>query len=234
MRLFAAAVALVVSGCLLPGLLGAAAHASSTPSPPRPDARAPSRADRLARLLAADPVHVTDHALRRTPPGTAERIKAQTARLGVPVHVVVEPRLRNGTVPPSQLIPMLRRRLRRDGIYIVTSPGGYGAARQYGGSLPAGPAWDTTYLELPEDADAADRVQRFVEILTAPDPARRIAQRRPRPDSAAERRDKEIERKELMAFGTGMAITGGGVFLLLLGGRLSWERKQAKARAARR
>ncbi|MFB4314716.1 hypothetical protein [Actinomadura sp. 21ATH] len=178
----------------------AAAHAAA-PDPP-------GRADLLARRLARDPIQITDHAPREIPADAAARIRAHLARLNVPAYVVVGPGpLPISTIPDRDtLIPLLHDRLRKDGLYIVTDHRGSGEARQYGGSLPAGRAWLTARLELPYDAGVVAHVERFVEILTAPDVAKRIEQRRSRPPAPPYRdRSAERDRKEMLAMAGGTA-----------------------------
>ncbi|MFI0349350.1 hypothetical protein [Actinomadura sp. 9N407] len=196
----------------------ATAHAAPAP---------PSRADLLAERLAADPIHVTDHAPREVPADAARaRIRALVARLGVPAYVVVGP----ASLPVSQidnrdLIPLLHDRLNKDGVYIVTNASGNGSARQYGGSLPAEQAWLTARIELPYKADVVAHVERFVEIMTAPDIAARITRRReavepPRRDLGGER-----DRKEQRAMVIGTAIGTLPVILLLAVLRLRKARR---------
>jgi hypothetical protein len=187
------------------GGFGTAAQASSpggaAPAPP-------TRAELLAQRLAKDPIQVTDHALRELSPGTAARIRALVARLGVPVYFVVEP---DGLPPgtdPGELIPLLHDRLRKDGLYVVTDASGSGSALQYGGSLPADRAWTTASLELPSDATLIEYVQRFVEVLTAPDVAKRIQQRRRSPEDRTPSRGDVRDRKEMTALGIGTALSG--------------------------
>jgi len=183
-------------------LFGLSGTAHASPAAPSP----PGRADLLAERLAKDPIQVTDHALRDLRPGTAARIRALVARLGVPVYVVVgPPRLPEGT-RSRDLIPLLRDRLGKDGVYLVTDPDAGGTAQQFGGSLPVDRAWTVAALELPYEADIADHVQRWVEILTAPNVARRIDQRRPRPEDTTPSRGEVRDRKEMTAFGVGTAL----------------------------
>lgn len=183
------------------------AHAASAPDPP-------GRADLLAERLARDPIQVTDHEPLAVPPGTAARIRALLAPLKAPVYVVVEP---GGlpsslTGPGSEFIPILRDRLGEDGVYIVAEPSGRGDARQYGGSLPAERAWTTAEMELPFDAGVIAHVERFVEIMTAPDVQKRIEDRRPRPEET-EDADEDgpspsdvRDRKEMTALAGGSAL----------------------------
>ncbi|RAY12182.1 hypothetical protein DPM19_26020 [Actinomadura craniellae] len=177
-------------------------------------AEPPTRADVLAARLAKDPVQVTDHAPRELPADTAARIRAAVGRLGVPCYVVVG--LPGLDERPGELIPLLRDRLGRDGVYLVTDPAGGGTARQYGGSLPVTDAWLAAGRELPYDAGAARHVERFVEILRDPNAGRRIAERwrTPRP----ERRDlsEERDRREMAALGGGAVLGGLPVLVLLV------------------
>jgi hypothetical protein len=192
----------------LAGWLGTAAHAASpsgaAPTPPAP----PGRVDLLAQRLAKDPIQVTDHAVRELGPDTAARLRALTGRLGVPVYFVVEPRRMPGDVRAEELIPLLHDRLAKDGLYVVTDPTGSGGAQQFGGSLPADRAWTTAYLEMPYEAKFLDYVQRFVEILTAPNVAQRIKERRPRPEDTTPSRGEVRDRKEMTALGIGSAVSG--------------------------
>lgn len=220
----------LVALALVAGWSGTAAHASAVPH--RVPSEPPSgRADLLAERLETEPVQVTDHMLRVTPPDTANRIKALVARLGVPVYVVVAPRIiAGGTADggPAEMIPLLYDRLRKDGIYLVTDTRGSGAARQYGGSLPAEDAWRTASLELPFDADVVRHVQRFVEILTAPDVAKRIRERRPRPEDTTPSRGEVRDRKEMAAFGAGIALGGIPLLAVLIVTRLRRTRKAGR------
>ncbi|MFF5263903.1 hypothetical protein ACFY4C_33675 [Actinomadura viridis] len=170
-------------------------------------APAPGRADLLARRLASDPVQVTDHEPRALPGDTAAQIRALVGRLGVPVYVVVGPTMlpRSESAGPGELIPLLHDRLRKNGVYIVTDADGGGSARQYGGSLPVDRAWSTARFELPYDAGVIAHVRRFVEIMTAPDVARRIDERRPAPERPRRDRGAERDRKEMLAMAAGTA-----------------------------
>lgn len=196
----------------LVGLLAPPAAASPAPAPG-------SRADHLAAALRRDPVYVTDHAPRALAPDAAARIRAAARRLGVPVYVAVTPTLLGGgTEDSGDLVPLLRDRLRRDGVYIVIAPEGTdGAAHQYGGgrSLPVEDAWAATELEMPYDAGAVAVLDRFVEIAVSGRARERRDHPRPRPksrvrqaldeDDASDRRAELLERS---AFGGGAALSG--------------------------
>ncbi|WP_119726794.1 hypothetical protein [Thermomonospora amylolytica] len=209
-------------------LVGAATPAFAEP--------VPGRADLIAERLAEDPVLITDHAPRKIPADAGPRIRAQLARLGVPVYLVVEPSgLPEGPEGrPDELIPLLHDRLRKDGVYIVTTESGSGAARQYGGSLPVDDAWDAAMFELPYDADVVRYVETFVAILTSPDVRGRIEQARARAgqdrddeeddgESPGERRD----RIEMTLFFGGMTAGGAAVI-----GPLAWRRIRRPRAAA--
>jgi hypothetical protein len=212
----AAAAALPGTAAALPGTAAAA------PEPPGRTAP-PGRADVLAERLARDPVQITDHALREVRPGDAARFKAVLSRLGVPVYLVVEPdslpRIEDSA---RNLIPLLHDRLGKDGIYIVTDPSGYGAARQFGGSLPADRAWTVASLELPYRAGVLEHVERFVEILTSPNPAQRISERRPKPEEPPTQGEIR-DRKEMAAMGAGTALGGVPLLAFLL---VRWVRRE--------
>ncbi|HEX2313771.1 MAG TPA: hypothetical protein VHJ17_08565 [Thermomonospora sp.] len=191
-----------------------------------------SRADRLAALLARDPVQVTDHAPRELPADTEARIRAAVARLRVPVYVVVAPLPSSIDDPDTRadrLIPLLRDRLGKDGIYVVTGSSGFGTARQYGGSLPVDRAWSTAEYELPYDATVAQVVERFVEILTAPDVEARIEHRREAPEDDSPSRGEIRDRKEMAAMGAGALVGGLPLLFLLFRQRVRRSRKGASA-----
>lgn len=189
---------------------GAAAlltFAQSAPAAALERAEPRTRADHLAAELRRDPVYVTDHTPRVLPPDTAERIKASVARLGVPTYVAVTPTSGLGETNPAQsLVPLLRDRLRRDGVYLVIPPGiGSGEARQFGGGrrLPVEDAWRATQRELPSDATAPEQVERFVEVALSGRARERAERLGPRPkselrkaldaDNAADRRAENAE-----------------------------------------
>ncbi|GLZ11365.1 hypothetical protein Acsp04_16000 [Actinomadura sp. NBRC 104425] len=225
-------ITFALAGCVLTGTARAAAP--SPPSSPSPSPTSGSLADRLARLLADDPVQVTDHALRALPYDAHERIRAAVARLGVPAYVVVTPGLTEVSPRDDDLIASLHDRLGKDGVYIVTDSSGSGTARQFGGTLPADSAWTAAYLRSDRDEGLVEQITRFVDIVTAPDAQRRIDQAREearRDDSSDGPSESDIrDRKEMAAFGAGTALTGVPMLVLLL--RRSSRR--GAARAARR
>ncbi|WP_198653744.1 hypothetical protein [Actinocorallia populi] len=175
-----------------------------------------SRADLLAERLKKRPVQVGDHELRVVPEGAAERIEQTLGALGVPFFVVVETAglYRVEREEPGELIPLLRDRLRKKGVYLVTDPSGDGTARQYGGALPVEQAWHTARMEMPYDADVTEYVARFVEILKAPDVNARIEARRQAPKPEYQVRAEARDRAEMKAFTIGAAV--GGLPLLVL------------------
>jgi hypothetical protein len=61
---------------------------------------------------------------------------------------------------------------------------------------------------MPYEAKFLDYVQRFVEILTAPNVAQRIKERRPRPEDTTPSRSEVRDRKEMTALGIGSAVSG--------------------------
>jgi hypothetical protein len=238
MRRFALITAIALT------LLPSAAHATPHNKPPAPAASlgsavggvAPgpggSLADRLAGLLAKDPVQVTDHAPREVPADTEARIRAAVGRLRVPVYVVVAPPPSSIDDPDSRadrLIPLLRDRLGKDGIYVVTGSSGFGTARQFGGSLPVDRAWSTAEYELPYDATVAQVVERFVEILTAPDVEARIERRREAPEDDSPSRGDIRDRKEMAAMGAGALIGGLPLLFLLFRNRIRRSRRGVSA-----
>ncbi len=173
--------------------------------------------DLLAEKLAENPVQVTDHEPREIPEGTAGRLEQALNELGVPFFVVVrttgiyfDERKR-----PDELIALLHERLQEDGLYLVTDAHGGGTVRQYGGSWPVERAWSTARKELPYDAGVAQHVERFVEILRAPDVKARMEEVRPEPESASEKRRKARDRAEMTAFAVGTALGGLAVFVPL-------------------
>ena len=180
----------------------------------------PSRADHLAAQLRRDPVYVTDHAPRALPPDTAARIKAAVARLGVPAYVAVTPLVGVGNPNPNEpLVPLLHDRLRRDGLYLVVSPRGLGGGevRQFGGgrSIPVEDAWRAAEAELPSDATAPERVERFVDIALSGRARERAENPPPKPKSklrkeldAADAAERRAARLEWAAFGGGAALSG--------------------------
>ncbi|MEO3786786.1 hypothetical protein ABGB12_25955 [Actinocorallia sp. B10E7] len=179
----------------------------------------PSRADLLAQRLEKDPVQVTDHEPRAIPEGAAERIEKTLEALGEPFFVVVETSevsTRAGREQPGELISLLHDRMRKDGIYLVTNSRGNGTARQYGGARPVERAWSTAQSELPYDAGVTRHVERFVEILRAPDVNARIEARREAPESEYRSRSEERDRTEMTALGIGAALSGLPLIALLV------------------
>ena len=212
----------------------------------------PSRADHIAAELRRDPVYVTDHTPRVLPPDAAEQIRASVARLGVPVYVAVTPTSGVGLEDPTEsLIALLRDRLRKDGIYLVVPPStSSGEVRQFGGAprLPVEDAWRAARQELPTDATAPEKVERFVDIVLSGKARERADDPPPRPkselrkaldaDDAADRRASLVE---WGVFGGGAALTGVPLFGLLFrrrvrraGPRPSRQTKQAGRRTGRK
>ncbi|TDD92553.1 hypothetical protein E1293_00825 [Actinomadura darangshiensis] len=198
-----------------------------------------SRADHIAAALARDPVYVTDHAPRSLPPDAAARIKASIARLGVPAYVAVTPTVGIGQENPADsLVPLLRDRLRKDGVYLVVDPsGGHGEARQFGGSrrLPVDDAWSAADFELPYDATAPEMIERFVEIALSGHARERRDHPHPEPksklrealdaDDAADRRAAHIE---WGLFGGGAVLSGGTILGLLIWRRVRSPKPRRK------
>lgn len=186
-----------------------------------------SRADRIAAELRRDPVYVTDHTPRALPPDAAARIKASVARLGVPAYVAVTPTVGLGQEHPGEsLVALLRDRLREDGLYLVVSPTmSDGEVRQFGGGrrLPVKDAWRAAEQELPSDATAPERIERFVEVALSGRARERAENPPPRPETqlrkaldahdAAERRAAVVE---LSLFGGGAALSGLPLLALLV------------------
>lgn len=237
-RLFVILVSGVLT-CLFAGV--------STPAGAAPSERADvlTRADHLAAALRRDPVYVTDHAARSVAPGTAARIRASVARLGVPVYVAVTPTTGLGDQSPGDsLVVLLRDRMRKDGIYVVVDPsGGHGEARQFGGSrrLPVDDAWSAAKYESAYDARADDVVARFVDIALSGRAKERRDHPRPRPKSATRKAldaddaaDRRAERVEKAAFGGGAALTGLPLLALLVVLRVRRERRVRRVRRGRR
>ncbi|GAA0953106.1 hypothetical protein GCM10009550_34670 [Actinocorallia libanotica] len=179
--------------------------------------REKSNADLLAERLAEKPVLVTDHELREIPEGTAERLEQALSGLGVPYFVVV----RSSGIhfderkTPDELAVLLHERLQKDGIYLVTDARGSGTARQYGGSWPVERAWGVAGRELSYDAGVAQQVERFVEILRAPDVEARLKEVREAPESAYAKRSRERDRAEMRALVLG-SVLGAAVVLVPL------------------
>ncbi|WP_433338101.1 hypothetical protein [Spirillospora sp. CA-294931] len=209
-------------------LIGLSSPAGAKPRPV-------SRADHLAAQLRRDPVYVTDHAPRALTPDTAARIRAALGRLGVPYYVAVTPEILGGGQDSGDLVPLLRDRLRRDGLYVVVTPASTGgAARQFGGgrALPVEDAWAAMEAETAYDAGATARIERFVEIALSGrarerrDNPRKAAKSRVRAaldrDDASERRARWIEAG---ALGAGSALSGVPLLIMMFrGGRARKDR----------
>jgi hypothetical protein len=143
----------------------------------------PNWPDYVAGRLRQDPVFVTDQDSQGLDPvATAARIKRTVAALGVPVYVAVTLSLDLDDRDSDSLIPLLHDRLHKDGVYIVTTPGGSGGAVEYGGSLPVRDAWSAAEFELSaaqiRDGDfhrtAPQMIQRFVDIVRSGQVAQRL------------------------------------------------------------
>lgn len=198
----------------------------------------PSRADFLAAQLRKDPVYVTDNAPERLPPGTAARIKASVSRLGVPVYLVVALMnlSRTDADQADTLVPLLHDRLGKDGIYIVVGLDGFGAAQQYGGSLPVAHAWEATDRELPSSPGVVKYIDHFVELLKSghTEDRYRNPQRAPEPTE----RDTpdpydEMDRKDTRAVELGSVLSGLPLLGLLIFLRLRKKPAAPRARRAR-
>lgn len=228
---------------LLAGLVGTVLLGSPAASAARVERAKPeSRADHIAAALARDPVYVTDHAPRALPPDAAARIKASIARLGVPAYVAVTPTVGIGDEGAAgSLVPLLRDRLRRDGIYIVADPsGGHGEARQFGGTrrLPVDDAWWAADFELPYDATAPEVIERFVEIALSGHARERRDHPRPQPKSktrkaldADDAADRRAARIEWGVFGGAAVLSGGTVLGLLIWFRVRRSKPKPKPQA---
>ncbi|MCW2916754.1 MAG: hypothetical protein JWN52_4822 [Actinomycetia bacterium] len=195
----------------------------------------PSRADFLAAQLRKDPVYVTDNAPERLPPGTAARIKASVSRLGVPVYLVVALMnlSRTDADQADTLVPLLHDRLGKDGIYIVAGPDGFGAAQQYGGSLPVAHAWDTTDRELPSRPGVVKYIDHFVELLRSghAEDRYRNPQRAPETtERATPDPYDEKDRKETQAVELGSVLSALPLLGLLIFRRLRKRPAAARAR----
>jgi hypothetical protein len=229
----------MLRGCfvLFVGLVGVMASPAAPASAGH--AEPASRADHIAAALRRDPVYVTDHAPRALPPDAAARIKASIARLGVPAYVAVTPTSGLGQkAPAGSLVPLLRDRLRKDGVYIVVAPtGGHGEARQFGGGrrLPVDDAWWAAKFELPYDASAPEMIERFVEIALSGQARERRDHPGPKPESklrkaldADDAADRRAARIEWAAFSAGAALSGGPILALLIGRRVRRAKKNVK------
>ncbi|TDE38546.1 hypothetical protein [Actinomadura sp. 6K520] len=206
-------------GWLVLILSGVVLLACPPPAVARERAEPPSRADHIAAQLRRDPVYVTDHAPRVLPPDAAARIKTAVARLGAPTYVAVTPTVGLSTGRHGEsLLPLLRDRLRRDGVYLVASPTSPdGEVRQYGGSrrLPLEDAWRAAQNELAYDASTPERIELFVDIALSGRARERAQNPPPRPkskvrkaldaDDAADRRAALVE---WGVFGGSAALSG--------------------------
>ncbi|MCD0447997.1 hypothetical protein LO762_02120 [Actinocorallia sp. API 0066] len=203
-----------------------AAPASAAPPEPK------SRADLVAEALAKDPVQITDHAPRAVEPDAKARIVSALEPLGVPYYVVVVPSglFFEGHQRPRELVPILHDRLGKDGVYLVTDTSGSGEARHYGGSLPVLDAWRAARSELGYDAGPAAHIERFGQILAAPDPAARIAASTPAPRYVSRSDARDRAEMAAMAAGTGVGALLVGVPLLVSAVR---GRRRASASPAR-
>ncbi|TDC70901.1 hypothetical protein E1200_03975 [Actinomadura sp. GC306] len=209
------------------------------PAAAREPAEPVSRADHLAAQLRRDPVYVTDHTPRVLPPDAAARIKASVARLGVPAYVAVTPTVHVAQEHTAEaLVALLRDRLREDGVYIVISPSSTydGEVRQFGGGrrLPVEDAWRATTRELPNDATAPERIERFVDVALSGEARERADTTAPPPKSALrkaldadEAADRRAARAEWAAFAGGTALSGLPILGLLI--CLHW-RKRSRSR----
>lgn len=242
------------AGILAAVPLVAAAPAGAARTPPSASPAGPShvravayaggggdvRADYIAARLRRDPVYVTDEAPRLLGPSTAARIKADVARLGEPVYVVVAL-----TMPgddPDALLPLLHDRLGKDGLYLFVPPGGEGSAvrqygpppRAYGGGLPLDEIMLTADEELPYDRDAGQFIRRFVDLALSPDARREYdhPRRPPEPRPAASSDDGSGTELAIFLGGSGL----GGLPLLALlvraRGRRAGRRRAALERRA--
>ncbi|GGT91496.1 hypothetical protein [Actinomadura livida] len=230
-------------GWLVLILSGVVLLACPLPAVARERAEPVSRADHIAAQLRRDPVYVTDHAPRALPPDAAERIRAAVARLGVPAYVAVTPTVGLSTGRHDEsLLPLLRDRLRRDGVYIVASPSSPGGeVRQYGGSrrVPLEDAWRAAENELAYDASTPERIELFVDIALSGRARERAENPPPRPksevrkaldaDDAADRRAALIE---WGVFGGGTALSGVPLLALLTFLRVRRGTRRPKGRQA--
>ncbi|WP_123661944.1 hypothetical protein [Actinocorallia herbida] len=199
-------------------------------APPDP----PSRTDLVAEALAEDPVQVTDHEARLVDPDAIRAdLKTALDPLGVPYYVVVTPQhiFLDEYASPGEFIPILHDRLRKDGLYVVTDTTGSGEARMYGSALPAQDAWRATRRELPYGTNLVEHFVRFAEMLSAPDPAARVAAatRAPEYESASDDRDR-VEMTAL-AVGTAAGALLVGVAILLNRALKSRNKGSARGRA---
>ncbi|WP_018656589.1 hypothetical protein [Actinomadura flavalba] len=209
---------LLLPALLLPGAAPALADDDAYPVTPS------TRADRIASLWKRDRVVVTDHAPRSLPPDAKARITAATEKLGAPVYVAVEPRLR-AVLDARALLPLLRDRMNGDGVYIVLeASGSLGEALVAGSATAVIPekAWRTADFELASGVGAVAVVERFAEVVRSGNvEARyRAAVEAERPKSATRKRLDAYERArseesavQWTAFGAGTAASAGAVLL---------------------
>ncbi|TDB96855.1 hypothetical protein [Actinomadura sp. 7K534] len=232
-------------GWLVLILSGVVLLACPPPAVARERAEPVSRADHIAAQLRRDPVYVTDHAPRALPPDAAARIKAAVARLGVPAYVAVTPTVGLNTGRHGEsLLPLLRDRLRRDGVYIVASPSSPdGEVRQYGGSrrLPLEDAWRAAGDELPTDASTPERIELFVDIALSGRARERADNPPPRPKSkvrkaldADDAADRRAALTEWGVFGGGAALSGVPLLAFLVFRRAHRGRSTKKPAKGRR
>ncbi|MBV2366513.1 hypothetical protein ACFPZ0_27445 [Streptomonospora nanhaiensis] len=177
----------------LRALLPALAALACAVLPAAPAAAAPqSTAAFYAERLAEDPVYVSDHLAGPGVERTRSGIAAATARLDVPVHVIVAPAL-SEDYDLRPLLAAVHDRLGEDGVYLAVtgdiSLQLTGAA--YGVSVPGldDAVTEAGYL----DAGPVRLVERTVDNLLSGEAAARLgrAQEASREESAAYDEDAE-------------------------------------------
>ncbi|MWA00300.1 hypothetical protein F8568_007925 [Actinomadura sp. LD22] len=203
---------------------------------------AQTRVGFITAQLKRDPVYVTDQVPRSLPPGTAGRIKALVARLGVPTYVVVTLRPRpldDDSRAPDELeslVPVLHDRLGKDGVYLVTDPSGaLGEVQQFGGTrrIDVEHAYQAATAEMPYEAGLLRILGRFVEIALSGHARERALHPSPRPESATRRELDAYDRgnhraavKNTTALWIGAGLGGLIVLGLLTGRRIRRGRRR--------
>ncbi|GAA4227348.1 hypothetical protein GCM10022254_14820 [Actinomadura meridiana] len=191
-----------------------------------------SRVDHLAAELGRDPVYVTDHAPRALPPDASAQIKKAIGRLGVPTYVAVTPTYLVDGYDAEDLVPLLHDSVGRPGLYIVVDPTSSAmSAIQYGGdTLPVRDAKRATLAELPTDATAVTKIERFVDIAlsgditvpTGPPPKSKVRLAL----DAHDRSERDASRTEWGVFAGGTALSGVTILFFLQFGRTIKRRKR--------
>ncbi|EGX61612.1 hypothetical protein SZN_01694 [Streptomyces zinciresistens K42] len=190
---------------------------AATAAPARAAADTAAQAAYLADRLRENPVHVTDQLPREIPRSTARAFAAAAARTGVPTYVLVLP---SGS-GDAGLLDAVRKRLGRDGLYVLVDGEAVADARAYGVRAPADEAVTASRYEVPHDAGALRRFERFAEVVALGErgaAARADAARAKYGDGDTEQPDLYIDstdRSEQSA-ATGMLVVAVPLLILAL------------------